>query len=117
MPRKEPNQQRSRELVGAIYSAAERLAAAFPFERISTAKIAERAGVSVGSLYQYFANKESIFGVVVDRKVRADVDEILRVMREKSDGTLHGLTRVAVQTIVDMHARDEALYRALLPSL
>ncbi len=58
--RKSPRQARSNDLVGAILQAAVRVLAEDGAHRFTTARVAERAGVSVGSLYQYFPNKASI---------------------------------------------------------
>jgi AcrR family transcriptional regulator len=59
-PRKEPQQARSAELVAAILDAAVQVLEAEGAERFTTARVAEKAGVSVGSLYQYFPNKAAI---------------------------------------------------------
>jgi AcrR family transcriptional regulator len=58
--RKLPKQARSNDLVAAILEAAVRVLAEEGAHRFTTARVAERAGVSVGSLYQYFPNKASI---------------------------------------------------------
>ncbi len=58
--RKRPQQARSTELVSAVLDAAVQVLAAEGAARFTTARVAERAGVSVGSLYQYFPNKASI---------------------------------------------------------
>jgi AcrR family transcriptional regulator len=58
--RKAPRQARSNRLVGDILEAAVRVLARDGAARFTTARVAERAGVSVGSLYQYFPNKEAI---------------------------------------------------------
>ncbi|QAU47353.1 TetR family transcriptional regulator [Bradyrhizobium guangzhouense] len=58
--RKQPQQARSSELVGAILDAAVQVLAKEGAQRFTTARVAERAGVSVGSLYQYFPNKAAI---------------------------------------------------------
>jgi AcrR family transcriptional regulator len=58
--RKQPKQARSAELVTAILEAAVRVLREEGARRFTTARVAERAGVSVGSLYQYFPNKASI---------------------------------------------------------
>jgi AcrR family transcriptional regulator len=59
-PRKAPKQQRSSRLVADILEAAIRVLEKEGAPRFTMARVAERAGVSVGSLYQYFPNKESI---------------------------------------------------------
>jgi len=58
--RKQPQQTRSNELVAAILDAAVQVLAKEGAQRFTTARVAERAGVSVGSLYQYFPNKAAI---------------------------------------------------------
>jgi AcrR family transcriptional regulator len=58
--RKEPKQARSAELVAAILDAAAQVLAKDGAQRFTTARVAEKAGVSVGSLYQYFPNKAAI---------------------------------------------------------
>jgi AcrR family transcriptional regulator len=58
--RKQPQQVRSTGLVAAILDAAVQVLAKEGAQRFTTARVAERAGVSVGSLYQYFPNKASI---------------------------------------------------------
>lgn len=58
--RKQPQQARSTGLVAAILDAAVQVLAKEGAQRFTTARVAERAGVSVGSLYQYFPNKAAI---------------------------------------------------------
>lgn len=58
--RKEPQQARSAQLVSDILEAAARVLTRDGARRFTTARVAERAGISVGSLYQYFPNKEAI---------------------------------------------------------
>src|ERR1700683_1003674 len=58
--RKQPKQERSRQLVAEILAAAGRVLAREGARRFTAARVAEEAGVSVGSLYQYFPNKEAI---------------------------------------------------------
>ena len=65
-PRKQPKQARAKATVAAILEAAAQLLVAEGFHNFSTNRIAEVAGVSVGSLYQYFPNKEAVIAAVVD---------------------------------------------------
>jgi AcrR family transcriptional regulator len=58
--RKKPQQARSAQLVAAILDAAVQVLMKEGAQRFTTARVAERAGVSVGSLYQYFPNKAAI---------------------------------------------------------
>ena len=58
--RKQPQQARSAELVATILEAARQVLAKEGAQRFTSARVAEKAGVSVGSLYQYFPNKAAI---------------------------------------------------------
>jgi AcrR family transcriptional regulator len=58
--RKQPKQARSARLVAAVLEAAVQVLAKEGAQRFTTARVAEKAGVSVGSLYQYFPNKAAI---------------------------------------------------------
>lgn len=68
-PRRQPRQQRSRALVDAILEAAAQVLAAEGPERTTTNRVAERAGVSVGSIYQYFPHKHALFTALGERYV------------------------------------------------
>lgn len=65
-PRKLPKQRRAKATVAAILEATAQLLVDEGFHHVSTNRIAEVAGVSVGSLYQYFPNKEAVVAAVVD---------------------------------------------------
>ncbi len=67
-PRKKPTQGRSQATVSAILQATAHILATDGYEALSTNRVAEKAGVSIGSLYQYFPSKESLVGELVDRE-------------------------------------------------
>ncbi len=64
---RKPSQARSRATVEAILEGASQVLRAEGLEGCGTTKIAKRAGVSVGTLYQYFPNKEAVFDELIDR--------------------------------------------------
>jgi AcrR family transcriptional regulator len=66
-PRKLPRQARAKATVDAIVEATAQVLLAEGYEGFTTARAAERAGVSIGSLYQYFPNKAALVSAVVDR--------------------------------------------------
>lgn len=66
-PRKQPLQRRAQATVDAILEAAAHILVREGYDGLSTNRVAERAGVSIGSLYQYFPNKEAMVGDLVDR--------------------------------------------------
>jgi AcrR family transcriptional regulator len=68
-PRKTPSQKRSAQTVEVILEAAARILEQHGFEGFNTNAIAERAGVSIGSLYQYFPGKDALLGGLMEREV------------------------------------------------
>ncbi|NUN04651.1 MAG: TetR/AcrR family transcriptional regulator [Bdellovibrio sp.] len=76
---KAPTQERSRQTVATILDACSRLLISEGFYSITTDKIAKEAGVSIGSLYQFFGNKES----VVQALVKNIIEEDKRLWAEK----------------------------------
>lgn len=87
--RRTPRQERSRQLVDAVREAGRRILETEGPEALTTTRIAERAGVSVGSLYQYFENREAI--------LEAIYGEILEVQREKAAARLRGLAKLPLR--------------------
>jgi len=79
--RKQPRQARSTELVATILEAAAQVLAREGAQRFTTARVAEKAGVSIGSLYQYFPNKASIL-FRLQRDEWRQTTELLRVILE-----------------------------------
>ena len=79
--RKQPRQARSAELVAAVLDAAVQVLAKEGAQRFTTARVAEKAGVSVGSLYQYFPNKAAILFRLQSDEWRQTTD-LLRVILE-----------------------------------
>ena len=67
-PRKNASQDRSRATVDALVEATARILVKEGFDKASTNRIAEAAGVSVGSLYQYFPGKEALVVAVMSRR-------------------------------------------------
>src|SRR5260370_3189 len=66
-PRKLASQERSRSTVDALLEATARILVKEGYDQASTNRIAEVAGVSIGSLYQYFPSKEALIAAVIDR--------------------------------------------------
>jgi AcrR family transcriptional regulator len=110
--RKEPRQARSAELVGAILEAAAQVLATEGAQRFTTARVAEKAGVSVGSLYQYFPNKAAILFKLQSDEWRRTSD-LLRVILEDAQRPplerLRALTHAFIRSECDEAAMRVAL--------
>ncbi|UVH58474.1 TetR/AcrR family transcriptional regulator [Variovorax paradoxus] len=112
--RKAPRQQRSRVTVDVIVEAATRVLARRGWARFTTNEIAAVAGVSVGSLYQYFPNKLAIAEAIRQRHL----DEVLVALSSAGDDNEavsldQRVTRFA-DGVIAAHSVDEALHRVLL---
>jgi AcrR family transcriptional regulator len=109
--RKRPRQERSAQLVADVLEAAVRVLAREGAARFTTARVAEEAGVSVGSLYQYFPNKEAIlFRLQSDEwdQTGALLESILAGPQPASD-RLRSMVRAFFQS-----EREEASLRTAL---
>jgi AcrR family transcriptional regulator len=104
--RRDPAQERSRKTVDAIVEAAGRLLVEHGRLGVTTNAVAERAGVSIGSLYQYFPNKEAIFAALQERH-RA---ELQRIAAPHPSATLtSALTRSLAEMTRERSARGLAI--------
>lgn len=101
-PRKEPNQERSKETVENIVSATAHILEKDGFEKISTNRIAEKAGVSIGSLYQYFPTKDAIFSFMMERYVKSQTEMVDRLIEErKENADLKETVRIIISAIME----------------
>ncbi len=92
--RKQPKQARSNELVQAILQAAVQVLAEEGAQRFTTARVAERAGVSIGSLYQYFPNKASILFRLQSDEWKETTDLLVRILDDRAQPALQRLRRL-----------------------
>ncbi len=80
-PRKAPRQTRAESTVAVIVEAAARILESSGFEGFNTNAVAEKAGVSIGSLYQYFPNKNALLSALIER----EASPLLEVEKELAD--------------------------------
>jgi AcrR family transcriptional regulator len=78
--RKTPRQARSRSTVEAILAAADRVLRSEGYGAASTNRMARVAGFSVGSLYQYFDDKQAVIGALVDQALRAEAERVAEAL-------------------------------------
>jgi AcrR family transcriptional regulator len=110
LTRREPKQQRSRQTVDDVLEAVKLVVKRHGTQAITTNRIAEAAGVSVGSLYQYFPDKRAIFTALHDRHV----DDVRQVIEQTAAACasepLEEFTRELVQGLVNVHAEGAELH-------
>jgi AcrR family transcriptional regulator len=113
-PRKRPRQYRSEATVDAILEAAAREFASEGYEAATTNKIAEAAGTSVGSLYQYFPSKDAI-AVELARRFRAGRIAFIRTQLEAvGSKPLESVIRALFSSFLHADGIRPELYRVLI---
>ena len=99
-PRKRPVQARSEATVSALFEASIQVLLAVGYRRFTTTRVAERAGVSVGSLYQYFPNRQALITAVIERyldELHATIEQHCRELRGSTlDQQVNGLVDAVI---------------------
>ena len=111
-PRKQPKQARSTGLVSAILEAAVQVLAKEGAQRFTTARVAEKAGVSVGSVYQYFPNKAAILFRLQSDEWRQTTELLRNILADREKPPLERL-RILVHAFIQSEV-DEAAMRVAL---
>jgi AcrR family transcriptional regulator len=111
--RRRPKQSRSRQTVEAILDAVIKILKREGFGAITTNHIAEVAGVSIGSLYQYFPDKRAIFIALHGRHIE-EIDRVIQTaLIENASSSLEVMVRAMVDAIIDAHGEDLKLFELL----
>lgn len=119
-PRRVPRQERSRELVSAIYRGTERVIERSGLAHTTTPNVADAAGVSIGSLYQYFSGRDSVLAGLVDWWIDHDLEKVRSDIRALSSESDEGLLVLGTERCYEQMRRFAPIYRAiwtLLPRL
>jgi AcrR family transcriptional regulator len=116
-PRKKPQQRRSRVTIDTIFEATIQVLLASGLDKVTTIQIADRAGVSIGTLYQYFPNKRALMAAVVKRHVGQVVDATIVACKSVHGKTIGEMCATMMDAFVDAKTRRPEVSRALyLPS-
>ena len=113
-PRKMPSQARSRATVDAILAATARVVVKVGFDRATTNQIADAAGVSVGSLYQYFPSKEALVAALLERHQETMRELVVEGLAAARALPLDQAVRAMIELMMRAHAVDPALHRVLM---
>jgi AcrR family transcriptional regulator len=109
--RKEPRQARAHATVDAILTATARVLARDGYDHASTNRVAEAAGVSVGSLYQYFPTKEALVAALIDRHMTQMTALLETNIDELRHAPLPIATRALVKLMLAAHAQNPRLHK------
>jgi AcrR family transcriptional regulator len=105
-PRKSPVQARSTASVGAILEATIQVLHQVGKERVTTTRVAARAGVSVGTLYQYFPNKSALLQAVLKRHLNEVTDAVELVCHEQKGRSLEQMATALITAFLDAKMKN-----------
>ena len=111
--RKMPGQARSLETVSVILEASARILESDGLQGFNTNAIAVRAGVSIGSIYQYFPNKDAIALALISNFEEVLHDAVLKAVQAGRGRPLKHRLRLLVRALVTVHYRRSRLNRVL----
>jgi AcrR family transcriptional regulator len=111
--RKQPLQQRSRETVAVILEAAARVLEARGLEGYNTNAVAERGGISVGSVYQYFPNKDALTLALIARFEEELLEKVRDAFAAAEGKNLTASLNLIVRAQLEVHAERAGLNRIL----
>ncbi len=112
--RRQPTQERAQSKIEHIFEAATRIIDEDGLEGLTTNRIAEVAGISIGTLYQYFDNKSSIIYVLGKREMTAVTDKIIATLTLAASGTPIDLTKVLIDAVFNAFNGRSKVHRVLL---
>lgn len=114
-PRKTPRQQRSEFTFGAILDAAARLFQEHGYAGTTTNKVAELAGVSIGTLYHYVPDKDALLYALAERHIRHSAEALSAVAQRlrTEQPPLAETVRHLIGAVAQLHRRQPEMHRLL----
>ena len=112
--KKPPQQSRSRASVSAILDGMVRVLDQEGVDAATTTRIAEVAGVSIGTLYQYFGNRDDILCALQDRELDRATEMMQRVLADKAHASGREVARSVIESLLELYAVSPALHRLLV---
>ncbi len=113
-PRKAPRQERSKATVDAIVAAMTRVLIKEGWDAASTNRVASEAGVSVGSLYQYFPSKEALVLAVMERHATEMTQRLQQRMLQLATAPLEEAAVELVHLFIESHQHNPKLHKVLI---
>ncbi len=112
--RKRPVQERSRHTVESILEATSQVLVQRGYEGTTTGAVVERAGVSIGTLYQYFPNKESLVVALIERHVEDVLRLVEGALHQHADDPLEVGLAAVIRASLDAHRLAPDLHKVLI---
>ena len=111
--RKSPKQERSKDLVGAVMAAAARILESAGSETLTTNKVAQLAGVSIGSLYQYFPGKDAIFSTLIEQQLDSNAAHYAQFIETHKNDEAPLLMKALIADVVDLFVERKVFIATL----
>ncbi len=115
--RRTPRQTRSTETVASIVEAAAQILEKGGLAAFTTNAVAERAGVSIGTLYQYFADKNALVMALAREEMEAALGEVARALQGEVDPSVEGRIRAMVRVIVHAFRGRQRARKAVIQAI
>src|SRR5260370_4587237 len=115
--RRMPRQARAEESVAAILEGAAQILEAGGLAAFTTNAVAERAGVSIGTLYQYFADKNALIHALAQRELQATLIRVRQALLGEVDPTPEGRVRAMIRAMITAFRGRQRARKAVLQTL
>src|SRR6266478_151293 len=112
-PRKRPVQARSEATVSTLFEASIQVLLAVGYRQLTTTRVAERAGVSVGTLYQYFPNRQALIAAVIERHLEETAALVEHDCRTLAGRSLDEMAAGLVDAIIKAKCQRIEISRAM----
>jgi AcrR family transcriptional regulator len=116
-PRKKPRQARATATLDAIFEATIQVLVADGPQRLTTTRVAERAGVSVGTMYQYFPHKQALFYALNERYLDVLAEKVESACRAQHGASIGQMIEALVTTYWNAKTERAEVTRALYRSV
>jgi AcrR family transcriptional regulator len=110
---RKPTQERAKETVNVILSAAAQILGSVGFDSSTTNRIAEKAGVSIGSLYQYFPNKEKLAIALIERYLNLHAEKFRARLQEDAGRPFEEVVQRLSEEVVTMYLENRKLLKVI----
>ena len=112
-----PRQARAAETVAAILEAAAQILESDGLATFTTNAVAERAGVSIGTLYQYFGDKNAVLLALARQELAAALAEVTRALQGEDDPTVEGRVRAMIRAMIHAFRGRQRARKAVVQAI
>jgi len=108
--KKKPTQQRAQQMVDKLIAATSQAINLYGIDELTTGKVADIAEVSIGSLYQYFANKEELVAALIEHNTRQIIHDLRQIILVNASASLEDILRRAIEHGFKLFKEDKVCF-------